>query len=130
MGRAYDKQYHFGWSGGSCGTMICAKCGKAILHSLRHDWMSSKKDCKDDAGWPDWKYVCFHMQCVDDQSGWEKIEKDTARRKAKHDANISKLKEVAADIGITDPIEFAHIAADALGEDDLDGYYFREYGSG
>lgn len=119
MGKAYDKEYHFNGGGGRCGTMICASCGKPIISSRGDDWMSSKKDCKDDAGWPDWKFVCYHRHCVDDQSGWEEIEKERDLAVARHAKQIDALQKLAGELGITSAIYFADLAAEALGCDDL-----------
>lgn len=91
--------------------------------------MSYKKSCKDDAGWNDWKFVCFHRECREDQSGWEDIERDKNLALEKHKKLIDDLANVAKKHNQTCPVSFACLAAEALGEDDLEDYYFQTYGS-
>ncbi len=123
MGKPYEKQFFFAGNGTRCGLMVCNACGQPIFNHA-HDWMSQKVN----KHW-DWEYQTFHRKCRDDQSGWEKIElaeKSAADKKAK---TMAALKSVADSLGISDPILFADLAAEALGEPDLDGHYFGRYGS-
>lgn len=123
MGKPYNFNYHFAGSGGSAGTMICPVCNQPVMDHA-HDWVEYTKPMKDD-----WKYVTVHRKCYADQSGWEKIEH--ARKKADDRRNqiMAALRKTASELGIDDPIIFAQLAAESLGEDDLDHYYFRQYGS-
>jgi len=103
--------------------MVCNACSQPIFNHA-HDWMSQKVN----KNW-DWEYQTFHRKCRNDQSGWEKIElsqKIAADKKAK---TMATLKSVADSLGISDPILFADLAAESLGEPDLDGYYFGQFGS-
>ena len=128
MGKPYGHQYFFVNSGCITGTMICPKCNQPIMDHA-HDWVSYQKSCKDDYGWDDWKYVTFHRKCYDDQSGWIKIEKAQAVANNKHQYAISTMEKSAQSLGITNPYDFARLAAEALGCDDLDRHYFLMYGS-
>lgn len=123
MGKPYGHDYSFAPSRNSAGTMICAKCNQPILSELQ-DWMHYTKTSKGD-----WAYVCFHRECCDDQSGWEKLEKAKVARNAIHSNRMNKLREVASYLGINDSMEFARLASESLGDDDLDGTYFSMYGS-
>ena len=123
MGKPYEKQFFFSGCGTRCGTMICAACNQPIFdHS--HDWMVQKID----KNW-DWQYQTFHRKCRDDQTGWEKIEKAKKNAADEHAATMEALRNVARTLGISDPILFADLAAEALGEPDLDRHYFSIYGS-
>lgn len=115
MGRPYDHQYFFAGNGSSAGTMICKTCNEPI-HNHCQDWMHYSKSCKDEAGWPDWAFHCFHRKCVTDQSGWTKIEKAERLAAEKHAKNLERMKAVAAELNITAPYELACLAIEALGE--------------
>jgi len=128
MGKPYGHEYHFSGGGTQKGLMVCASCNQPIF-SHNQDWMSYQKTYKDESGWPDWKYVCFHRKCCENQTGWEKIEKERDRAQRKADLTRAKLQKVADEIGVTCPYEFAELSASALGENDLDGYYFGLFGS-
>lgn len=129
MGKPYNHTYYFSGSGCSAGTMVCAKCSQPIFNH-NQDWMHYTKSCKDEHGWPDWKYVCFHRKCCDDQLGWVKIEDEISSNKARHEKIMGVLRGVASELGVTCPYEFAELAAESLGQDDLDSHFFYKYGSG
>jgi len=124
MGKPYNHCYHFSGYRGTTGTMICAKCNQPIFNHAQ-DWMSYVKPHGDD-----WGYVCLHRKCCDDQTPWIKIEQAEAAEVVRHKNNLAMLTELAKALKITDPLEFASLAAEALGMDDLDGEYFMKYGSG
>ena len=128
MGKPYGHEYHFIGDGTQKGLMVCASCNQPIF-GHNQDWMSYQKTYRDEDGWEDWKYVCFHRKCSKDQSGWEKIEKENDKAERKARLIKEKLQKVASEIGVTCPYDFAELAADALGESDLSGHYFSLYGS-
>lgn len=128
MGKPYGHQYFFAGSGNQTGTMVCKACGNPIL-SHEQDWMSYKEDFKDEGGWSDWRFVCFHRGCFTKQAEWEKREAEARAEIAAHAAKMTALRKVAIEIGETDPISFASLAAEALGEPDLDQHYFDRFGS-
>ncbi len=123
MAKPYGHQYFFAGSGNACGTMVCAKCNQPVFNHA-HDWMAYKKPTRFD-----WGYVCFHRKCADSQAGWEKIERARKAVDETHDARMISLRRVAGEIGVTCAIDFAQLAAEALGEGDLDGHYFNQFGS-
>lgn len=83
MGKPYDHQYFFAGQGCSCGTMVCASCGKPIFNHA-HDWFAYKKSKSGD-----WCFVCHHRKCWADQSGWEEAE----ALQAKYAEKIARLDE-------------------------------------
>lgn len=123
MGKPYEKQFFFAGSGPRCGTMVCCSCNQPIFNHA-HDWMSQKVTRK----W-DWEYKTFHRKCYPDQSGWEKVEKAEKVATEAKQKTMDALRNVAKELGVSDPILFADLAAEALGEPDLDGHYFSLYGS-
>ena len=116
MGKPYGHQYFFSESGCSTGTMVCEICHQPIFNHSQ-DWMSYQKSCKDEAGWPDWAFHCFHRKCTADQSGWRAIERKAASANKRAQAIKADLLEVAAKYKIQDGYSFAELAADALGCD-------------
>jgi hypothetical protein len=123
MGKPYEKQFFFSGSRTQCGTMICSSCNKPILNEA-HDWMAQKVN----KNW-DWEYHTFHRNCRTDQSGWQKLEKAAKIAADAKQKTMELLRNVAKEIGVSDPILFADLAAEALGEPDLDSHYFNIYGS-
>lgn len=124
MGKPYDKEYHFAGHSGTTGTMICIACSQPIFNHA-HDWMEQRRD---KAG--DWFFETMHRKCCADQSGWEAIEKEQKKAADKKAVAMDALRKTAAQIGVSDPYLFADLAAEALGEPDLDGHYFDRFGSG
>ena len=117
MGKPYGHNYFFAGSGSSCGTMQCASCNKPIDNKTS-DWMAYRRDKKGD-----WGFVCFHRNCRADQSSWEKIEKARADAENRHVRLLSEMRKYAEKNGITNAVDFAELAAEALGADDLyEGY--------
>jgi hypothetical protein len=123
LAKPHSFQYHFAGRGGSAGTMICPVCNQPVMNHA-HDWVEYTKPMKDD-----WKFVSVHRKCYADQSGWEKIERANKRDADAHNRIMTALRKTASAFDIDDPIIFAQLAAEAIGEPDLDAYYFREYGS-
>lgn len=122
MGKPHSQCYYFAGYGGQAGTMICKSCNKPI-YNFSQDWMSQVRHYK----W-DWEYEVFHRACVQDDSPWEKLEAAAAEKAQKTAATLNALHTLAKKLNIDDPIVFARFAAESLGED-LDQYYFYLYGS-
>lgn len=122
MGKPYSHKYFFAGDGSSAGTMICRACGQPI-YSDKDDWMSYKKSKSGD-----WEYHCFHRKCRNDQSPWIKIEENNARMKQRSDDIDKMFLDLARKLGVTDPYEFAEMAASALGGD-IEEHFFGICGS-
>lgn len=110
MGKPYGHQYFFAGSGCEHGTMTCEHC-KEPIHGHSQDWLSYQKSKS-----YDWAYYNFHRKCREDQSGWEKQERDAQKAADKHAKNLERMKAVAAELKITAPYELACLAVEALGE--------------
>lgn len=123
LAKPHSFDYYFAGSGCSAGTMICPVCNQPVMDHA-HDWVVYTKPVKDD-----WKFVSVHRKCYGDQSGWEKIERANKKEADKHHRTMTALRKVAVELDIDDPIIFAQLAAESIGEPDLDDYYFRQYGS-
>lgn len=116
MGKPYGHQYSFAGNGGTAGTMVCSFCHKPI-DSMSEDWMHWQKTIKGD-----WEYRSAHRRCAPDQSGWQKLEAEREKHDQRYKDRLSRLRNLAGNMGVTDAHEFAELAAASLGRD-LDDFY-------
>jgi hypothetical protein len=83
MGKEYGHVYHHAGGGCQAGEMKCGICNKEI-NSETQDWLQTQKNSKGD-----WVYKSKHRNCISDQSGWLKIEK----QRSKHEGEVDSLAD-------------------------------------
>lgn len=87
MGKAYNKIYHLKGSGTTAGRMVCESC-KQKIDGYTQDWLEAKRDADGD-----WGYVSWHRACVQDHSGWLRIEKEIADKELEVNRIVESLSE-------------------------------------
>tara|TARA_B100000929_G_C15260008_1_gene336380 strand:+ start:230 stop:517 length:288 start_codon:yes stop_codon:yes gene_type:complete len=95
--------------------MICPGCNKSIDGYVQ-DWLSYQKHSKGD-----WKYVTWHRECCEDQSGWEKLEQKIENDEAEILAimeDIQKCREGCS------PDNFAEALDRLFGDSEYDEDYY------